>query len=535
MELHDTTGNQGTVVTTDVNGIATKSGLTVSDNGRVILITQGLTGYTLVGGKKILIRLFYPSQDTVNQVTSVVATVLFRGRQSTYLTKETFLIPTNELIFENNPPNGPSIGIILAGRVFENLSYYHAIEFRVMAGSSVVSTDTTPYMEFSQAGTLRILAKAIESISRTAPWGNKITSNITWLFELHEAMVRLGAMFPVKDGVYFGSQPPAHDGLGYLIGENVDAWPTVCPNGEPPSTPDNQYPNFLVCDGDLMNKHNTEEAIRLRSNGTRIDITVVWRPRDPLKTPPPDGEPCGGRAPFGVSPPPDRRLGSVCGGRWHNVENTAPIMAQEIAHNFGAVSGFSPHTDGGNHSKDISILDPYAFDFVLLRPYYPVTNGYLGPFVGDVMSYAWQQGKDLTLFNAYDWEHLRDRLSKFSMVSSIAYDPQHDISQETRLDLQNTFTDLQKIDVANPELILSSKPGFEWYWTNVGFQMLKKGEHGNRSITSNIETVFSTLEKLGITEFYAPRDGNPMPVVISPNNSNKINCQIGDAVGFSFT
>ncbi|HSA73117.1 MAG TPA: hypothetical protein VLD84_04105 [Nitrososphaeraceae archaeon] len=46
-----------------------------------------------------------------------------------------------------------------------------------------------------------------------------------------------------------------------------------------------------------------------------------------------------------------------------------------------------------------------------------------------------------------------------------------------------------------------------------------------------METVFSPLKKLGITEFYAPTDGKPMSVVISANNSKKINCQIGDQVG----
>lgn len=528
METHNTTGNQGTVVTTDVNGIVSKSGLMLTDNGRTILITQGLSGYSLVGGKKILIRLFYPNQATINEITSVVATILFRGRQSNYLIKETLVIPLNDLIIENSGPNGPSIGIIFAGRLFENLSYYHAIEFRVLAGTRVISSDTTPYMEFMPAGTIRILAKAIESITRTAPWGNKITSNITWLFELHEAMIRLASMFPIKDGVYFGSNPSGSDGLAYLIGENVDAWPAVCPNGAPPLIPDNQYPNFLVCDGGVMNKSNTEEAIRLRSNGIRIDITVVWRPRDMLKPPFPEGEGCGGRAPFGINPPPDRRLGSVCGGRWHNVENTAPIMAQEIAHNFGAVSGFSPHSDGGSHSKDPQILDPYAFDFVLLKPYYPVTQDYLGPYVGDVMSYAWQQGKDLTLFNAYDWEHLRERLSKFSVIPGIMYGPPQEMSQEHMIDLRSTFTDLQKIDLSNTEYSLSSKPGFDWCWTRSGFQLMQKGEQDKHLLTSNPEIVFSTLEKLGVTDFYAPIDGNSMSVLISPNNNRKVNCQIGD-------
>ena len=44
-------------------------------------------------------------------------------------------------------------------------------------------------------------------------------------------------------------------------------------------------------------------------------------------------------------------------------------MAQEIAHNFGVVAKDSPHVDSGTHSKDLILGDPFAFDFVRLRPY----------------------------------------------------------------------------------------------------------------------------------------------------------------------
>jgi hypothetical protein len=309
-----------------------------------------------------------------------------------------------------------------------------------------------------------------------------------------------------------------------VIGETIDAWPPICPDGNPPSEPEPEYPNFLRCPGEVMAKANSQEAIRLNSMGTRIDITVVWRPRDPRKIPPAyGGENCGGKARSNF------RLASVVGGKWHDVENTAPVMAQEIAHLFGAVSGSSPHTDGGGHSKDPEIYDSFAFDFVLQRPYYPISQGFYGHFIGDVMSYAWKQGKDLTLFSAYDWEHLRERLSKFSVISAAIVDETEQKSQKKMAeDLQNTFTDLHKIEIVNPESTLSSKPGLEWYWTHLGFQLLSEKEQSNQGSISNVGMIFSSLKKLGITEFYAPIGGKPMPIIITPDKNKNINCQIED-------
>jgi hypothetical protein len=388
-----------------------QSGLVFSDNFTPIIITQGLTGYTLVTRKKILFRIYLTLLD-INQVTSVAATVSYRLPDSNFELKKHFLIPAGDLFIENSPPNGPSIGILFEGKVFESHVLIHAVEFRAMFGSRIISRDKTPDMQFSQSGTLRILAKAIQSITRTAPWGNKITSDIFWLVDLNESLIRFGAMLPVSDGVSFGSNPAPHIGLAYLVGENIDAWPDVCPSGASPSIPDKEYPDFLVCPASEMMASILAEAKQLNSLGIRIDITVGWRPRDPMK--PPTGEPAGGSAPNGTNPIPENRFAHVVGGLQNGFQTTASIMAQEVAHNFGCVSGASPHSDGGWHSKDPDILDPFAFDFVLLRPYLGVPRGPLA----DVMGQHLGRGKDLVLFSAYDWEHLRKKLVELSGVST---------------------------------------------------------------------------------------------------------------------
>jgi hypothetical protein len=225
-------------------------------------------------------------------------------------------------------------------------------------------------------------------------------------------MDRLGAMLPVSDGLSQSLNPDPDDGLAFPKGEDIDAWPLVCPSGNPPSVPDEYYPSVLVCPDDEMLESNLQEAKDLNSSGTRIDITVAWRHRDPIRIPPRGGEPClgdvgeccSGRGHF--DPPLQSRYASACGGGRNGVQNTAPIMAQEIVHNFGVVAKDSPHVDSGAHSKDLLLVDPFAFDFVRLRPYSAAPPGPLGSYLGDVMSIAWQQGFDLTLFSAYDWEHL---------------------------------------------------------------------------------------------------------------------------------
>ena len=505
----------------------TRSGFYHDALGQPFLVTQGLAGYTLVDYKKILFRLFLDSV-TISRTTSVLVKITYIGIDNppTWI-----MVPVGDLLVEYAFPNGPSIGIIFRGNVFPSASTRYKVEFSVIAGEEKIAHMEISELKFERSGRLRVLAKAIQSITRTAPWGNTIKSDITWLFELGAAMERFGAMLPISDDVVHGQNPGENDGLGYVVGENIDAWPQVCPSGNPPSIPDNQYPNFLVCPSNEMLDSNLQEAKQLNSLGIRIDITVAWRPRDPMKPPPPSGgEGVGGSAPS-VNPSADRRFGSVCGGNRNGVENTAPIMAQEVAHNFGVVSPSSPYFDGGYHSKNPEIIDPFAFDFVRLKPYYPYAYGPLGAYLGDVMSYAWQQGKDQTLFNAYDWEHLRRKLVNLPLQAVQEQDKDKEESKDNAVeDIQNAFGGLQKINPHTAESTLTSKPGFEWHWTRLGFQGLIEGKaRKNRSgLAPSAEAVLSALRDNSVKEVYAPVDGKSLDIVISPERNNSIGCEVGN-------
>lgn len=488
------------------------------------MITQGLTGYTLVDKKKILFRLFVNPSDFC-QVASVAVTITYRIPIINFTFKINLLIPRDRLLVENELPNGPSIGILFEGKIFPSAYVINTIEFRLMSASGVVITIKTPDIKFSQSGRLRILIKTIQSITRTAPWGNKIQSDIFWLVDLFDAMKRFGAILPVSDGVRFGSNPDPNEGLGFIVGENIDAWPAVCPNGSAPSVPDTQYPNFLVCPAGEMMEFMLKEAKDLKSMGVRVDITVAWRLRDLTK--PPSGEPAGGQASNGTNPPPDRRFASIVGGLQNGFQTTGALLAHEVAHNFGCVLRESPHSDGGGHSKDLDILDPYAFDFVLLRPYIKTPRGPLA----DVMGQHWGRGNDLTLYSAYDWEHLRKRLSQLSAAITITGKETENIKENLIVDLKLAFNGLHQIDTENPQRTLPSKTGSAWHWTPNGLKLLKNGEKktNNGDLSSEVETIFSTLKANGINEVYVPISEKPLTVIVNPD-INYINCEIGDSI-----
>jgi hypothetical protein len=210
------------------------------------------------------------------------------------------------------------------------------------------------------------------------------------------------------------------------------------------------------------------------------------------------------------------------------VEKTAPLFAQEVAHTFGAVAAESPHYDGGNHSKDTQIIDPFAFDFVRLRPYSSAPPGPVAPFIGDVMGVGLHQGKDLTLYNAYDWEYMRKKLVELETqdLTKVSLD-ENEGQKKLVEEVQRSFIGLQRIQV-DPESTLYSKPGFKWHWTRSGFQLLIEGKpNTNRSgFAPSAESTLSALKELGIKEFYAPIDGKPLRIVVP--TTPIINCHIDD-------
>jgi hypothetical protein len=492
-----------------------KSGFYQDDRGQPFIVTQGLSGYTLVDKKKILFRLFL-HPIFLSRVTAVAVKIKYIG---TDIPDTTILIPFSDLLIENSIPNGPSVGIIFQGNVFANASIRYFVQFNVLGENGLnLATFVMSNLKFQKSGRLRILAKTVQSITRTAPWGNKIESNIFWLADLVDSMIRFGAMLPVSDGVTFGSNAPAHRGLAYWVGESIDAWPQVCPKGAPPSEPDKEFPSFLVCPKEEMREYILEEAKNWNSQPgvVKVDTTFLWRHRDITKLPTPEAS--GGNASYDV--PRDRRFATAVGGLQNNFETTASLLAQEVGHNFGAVSRQSPYSDGGGHSTIVDILDPLAFDFVRLRPYYPSEHP-----VADVMGVAWGRGRDLTLYNDYDWEHLRQRLVQ---TSAIAPEVQDETARKKKLveEVQTPLAELQKIQVESPESALYPKPGFQWNWTTIGFQCLKEDkENGDSSgLAPSAKKMLSALREQDIKEIYVPIDGKPLTVVI--NRTPRMTCNL---------
>jgi hypothetical protein len=145
--------------------------------------------------------------------------------------------------------------------------------------------------------------------------------------------------------------------------------------------------------------------------------------------------------------------------------------------------------------------------------------------VGDVMGEAWGRGRDLTLFNEYDWEHLRQRLVEISALAPEIQD-KSGRKEELVKEVQTAFVGVEKIQVENPESALYSKPGFEWHWTSNGFQSLKEGKpKRNRSgLAPSAEMILSALRELGVKEIYVPIDGKPLTIVI--NTTPRMSCNL---------
>ena len=239
-----------------------------------------------------------------------------------------------------------------------------------------------------------------------------------------------------------------------------------------------------------VNGNNTNDWASI----TEIDVLGLYSPPTP-------GEGMGGQ---GMIVQGDR-LATVVGGSRNNVYFTSAIMAQEVGHTFGLEPKDSPHYDGGAHSKDPFLIDPFAFDFVRLRPYNPPE---LGLFLGDVMSWAWGQGMNYTLYNAFDWEHLRQELVK---ISSLRGAGRKGLAEA----IKKPFAKLEKIRTQDLGSTLHSKSGYEWQWTETGFRLFEKREKRKSALSSSAENLLSILGKLGIKEIYAPINGKPLPVLIS--------------------
>lgn len=275
-----------------------------------------------------------------------------------------------------------------------------------------------------------------------------------------------------------------------------------------------------------MDNLNLAETREINSSGSpeHIDVTVSWRRRDYAMLPAP-GEGIGGIA----KTLQGDRLAVVNGGNLNGREFTAAIMAQEVGHTLGLEPVGSPHyqdpLDHG-HSKDPRILDPFAFDFFRLRPYSANTT----TFLGDVMNNfggGVGQGTDSVLYNAYDWEYLRQRLLELQISSTQDLDETRTYSEDQKkLDpnLEEILSDLPKIEIEKSELTLTAKHGFEWRWTSEGFRLLEEAKtpRSGSTLIQSVETILSGLKEIGVKEFYAPVGDKSLNIVINPRTTTDV-------------
>ena len=211
-----------------------RSGFYQNDLGQSFLVTQGLAGYTLVTKKKILFRIF-TGESNFSDINLILAVITYRTGSLT-LTTRSFLISKDSFIVEMSAPNGPSIGILFTGKAFPyHYPVFYKIDFYAVSTSSYstrLRLLTIPELKFRPSGRLRMLIHPVVGIP---DWPNpsKIEPNITWLIDIFEALERFVAMLPVWDdiGLSLSNQSA---GLCWTIGKQLDAWPQICPSGNPP-------------------------------------------------------------------------------------------------------------------------------------------------------------------------------------------------------------------------------------------------------------------------------------------------------------
>lgn len=487
----------------------TMSGFGFDAHGQQVLVTQGSQGYTLVAQKKILFRLFTPLAAQTN--VTVIATVISREIFGTRVERRTIVIPSKLLHIETSGCLGPSVGVLFAGDMFSRASpFRYSVKFVVVGHLPLqLQSFQIDELKFLKPGRLRLM---IHNLAGTAPWGTRIEPDFSWLLDMFKSLERLSNMLPVRDGVKLGL---THDdaGICFIYGDTLDSWPAICPlGGEPP------------CSQEEMNEVALAEtrAINAGDTGERIDATVRWRPRDLLK--PGGAEGVGGKA-FSINAPPGTGIAGVVGGNFQGKEMTGSILAQEVGHLFGLEPPDSPHFEDPldeDHSKDPVINDHFAFDFYLLKHYSPPS----GSFLGDAMNNfggGVRQGRDMVLYNAFDWEHLRKRLAAL-VTSSRTGSSTRRSSRKTQEDdtlpaFGSAFSGASAIKTSNPIASLPRKTGYSWAWTAQGFQLVLRAGSKRGSVEQDptAASIFRLLEGEGVKEFFAPVGRRSLPMVLHPS------------------
>jgi hypothetical protein len=133
----------------------------------------------------------------------------------------------------------------------------------------------------------------------------------------------------------------------------------------------------------------------------------------------------------------------------------------------------------------------------------------------------------MVLYNAFDWEHLRQKFVKLPGVPRSAPSARRsprEAQKEMTATLEVGLSDAALIKVDNPGKALPTRPGYAWHWTGRGLQPAARGARskGRATLAPSVEGLRTWLADQGVTEFYAPVGDQPLPMVINAQAHTKL-------------
>ncbi|PSL43403.1 hypothetical protein CLV51_10892 [Chitinophaga niastensis] len=462
-----------------------RSGFYQDINGDFFLVTQGGSGCTFVAGKQCLFRVYMqPSQlDDVDTVVIVIS-------GNTMKKTTAIVVPKANIIIFRTTPDGPAVGVIVKGCIFPKAGQYNVTVSARSALGVVLAQPVIAPLVFYPTKDLRLLVVPMSHQGVFDPTQE-------WYKDIASSMLRLGAMFPVRDCVQ-SLNASKMAGLRYNVGDKCDGWTSG-------------YEDCVY-----------NQTIQINNSpGDHIDVTIEFRWGFYLPQYNPPGDPSPGGNSGRPQHHPNLKRASCVAGPYNGFQMTAPCFAQEIGHNFGLEPVGSPHYqdpyDPG-HSKDSVVVDPFAFDFIRQTSYLPAQPP--ASVLGDVMNNwttgAWQ-GADSVSYNAYDWEYLRQQFIQLDSTGT-----------EKNPALNNPCDPLYaKWPHSMPpeppstyqHLIGSPADGRHWVWTNHGLQPIDPDNPVFRkpaqysAAATGLKIILEELADHKVSEVYLPMNNKPLEVV----------------------
>jgi hypothetical protein len=341
-----------------------KSGLySVGPMKSLLLVTQGVSGSTLVAGKQLLFRVFMDTKPT-SSTQAITLSISANGGPT-----RTVAFAGTELLTEwALAPFGPSVGAIVPGSWFPN-----AGEYQIVLSASDADRNELSRLSFQATFLPTVDLRLAVVMMKPA---NILPPTLFWYRDVERALARLASILPIRDGVAAVPDAPSCSGMRYTI-----------------ATPCDQSAGAAAA-ADCAYRQTRDLDNKLGSAGA-IDLTIEYRPGfyaqecGFLRDLSPSGNSARPAAPYA-----DLRQASCVAGLWNGVEITAPCLAQQIGLNYGLMAPDSPSM----------ITDLFAFDFIKRVRF----TGGLGDANSDPEGTF--GGIDHIAYKAVDWETLRQQL-----------------------------------------------------------------------------------------------------------------------------